>query len=36
MTDKIIKLRDGLIGDVIVNGELATFKKSYSKDIVTV
>lgn len=32
MTDKIIKLRDGVIGDMIVNGELASFKKSYAKD----
>ncbi|NLU40257.1 MAG: ABC transporter ATP-binding protein [Bacteroidales bacterium] len=32
MTDKIIKLRDGVIGDMIINGELASFKKSYTKD----
>jgi putative ABC transport system ATP-binding protein len=36
MTDKIIKLRDGIIGDVIINGELASFKKSYSKDLATI
>lgn len=36
MTDKIIKLRDGNIGDLIVNGELANFKNSYSKQIQTV
>jgi putative ABC transport system ATP-binding protein len=35
MTDKIIKLRDGVIGDMIINGELASFKKSYSKNITT-
>jgi putative ABC transport system ATP-binding protein len=35
MTDKIIKLRDGVIGDMIVNGELASFKKSYAKDAAT-
>jgi len=34
MTDKIIKLRDGVIGDMIVNGELASFKQSYAKDAV--
>jgi putative ABC transport system ATP-binding protein len=33
MTDKIIKLRDGIIGDMIINGELASFKKNYSKNI---
>ena len=33
MTDKIIKLRDGNIGDLIVNGELANFKSNYSKVI---
>lgn len=33
MTDKIIKLRDGNIGDLIVNGDLAAFKSSYSKEI---
>jgi len=32
MTDKIIRLSDGIIGDVIINGELASFKKSYAKD----
>jgi putative ABC transport system ATP-binding protein len=35
MTDKIIKLRDGVIGDMIINGELASFKKSYSKNAAT-
>lgn len=35
MTDKIIKLRDGLIGDMIINGELASFKKNYSKNVAT-
>jgi putative ABC transport system ATP-binding protein len=35
MTDKIIKLRDGVIGDMIINGELASFKKSYSKNLTT-
>jgi len=35
MTEKIIRLRDGVIGDMIVNGELASFKKSYSKDMAT-
>lgn len=35
MTEKIIKLRDGVIGDMIVNGDLASFKKSYSKDLAT-
>lgn len=35
MTEKIIKLRDGVIGDMIVNGELASFKKNYSKDLAT-
>jgi len=35
MTEKIIKLRDGVIGDMIVNGDLASFKRSYSKDIAT-
>lgn len=33
MTNKIIKLRDGNIGDLIVNGELANFKTTYSKEI---
>ena len=33
MTDKIIRLSDGVIGDVIINGELASFKKSYAKDV---
>jgi putative ABC transport system ATP-binding protein len=33
MTDKIIKLRDGVIGDMIINGELASFKKSFTKNI---
>ena len=32
MTDKIIKLRDGVIGDMIINGELASFKRNYTKD----
>ena len=32
MTDKIIKLRDGVIGDMIVNGDLASFKQSYAKN----
>jgi len=36
MTDKIIKLRDGNIGDLIVNGELASFKTTYSKEIQSV
>lgn len=36
MTDKIIKLRDGNIGDLIVNGDLANFKTTYSKEIQTV
>lgn len=36
MTDKIIKLKDGNIGDLIINGELANFKKSYSKELQTV
>lgn len=35
MTDKIIKLRDGIIGDMIINGELASFKKNYSKNLAT-
>lgn len=35
MTNKIIKLRDGQIGDLIVNGELANFKTTYSKEIQT-
>ncbi|HNW50584.1 MAG TPA: ABC transporter ATP-binding protein [Prolixibacteraceae bacterium] len=35
MTSKIIKLRDGVIGDMIVNGDLASFKKSYAKDLAT-
>jgi putative ABC transport system ATP-binding protein len=35
MTEKIIKLRDGVIGDMIVNGDLASFKKSYAKDMAT-
>jgi len=35
MTDKIIKLRDGVIGDMIINGELASFKKNYSKNAAT-
>lgn len=35
MTDKIIKLRDGVIGDMIINGELASFKKNYSKNLTT-
>lgn len=33
MTDKIIKLRDGNIGDLIVNGALKTFKENYSKEL---
>lgn len=33
MTDKIIKLRDGNIGDLIVNGDLANFKSTYSKEV---
>ena len=32
LTDKIIKLREGVIDDMIINGELASFKKSYTKD----
>lgn len=36
MTDKIIKLTDGNIGHMIVNGELASFKESYSKENVIV
>jgi putative ABC transport system ATP-binding protein len=35
MTDKIIKLRDGIIGDMIINGDLASFKKNYSKNLAT-
>jgi putative ABC transport system ATP-binding protein len=35
MTDKIIKLRDGVIGDLIINGDLASFKKSYAKNVAT-
>ncbi len=35
MTDKIIKLRDGVIGDLIINGDLASFKKSYAKNTAT-
>lgn len=33
MTDKIIKLRDGNIGDLIVNGDLASFKKEFTKEL---
>jgi putative ABC transport system ATP-binding protein len=33
MTDKIIKLKDGNIDEVIRNGELASFKKNYSKEL---
>ncbi|MFA9389259.1 MAG: ABC transporter ATP-binding protein [Prolixibacteraceae bacterium] len=36
MTDKIIKLRDGNIGDLIINGDLANFKSTYTKEIQTV
>ena len=36
MTDKIIKLRDGNIGDLIINGDLANFKSTYSKITQTV
>ena len=36
MTDKIIKLKDGNIDDMIVNGKLASFKESYSKEVQTV
>ncbi|MBN1924516.1 MAG: ABC transporter ATP-binding protein [Prolixibacteraceae bacterium] len=36
MTDKIIKLRDGIIGDLIINGELASFKRSFSKNVATI
>jgi putative ABC transport system ATP-binding protein len=36
MTDKIIRLKDGNIGEVIVNGELASFQKSYAKELQTV
>jgi putative ABC transport system ATP-binding protein len=32
MTDKIIRLSDGNIGDVIINGDLSSFKKNYAKD----
>lgn len=32
MTDKIIRLSDGIISDEIINGDLASFKKSYAKD----
>lgn len=32
MTDKIIRLSDGVISDEIINGDLASFKKSYAKD----
>jgi putative ABC transport system ATP-binding protein len=35
MTEKIIKLRDGVISDMIINGDLASFKKSYSKNVTT-
>jgi len=33
MTEKIIRLRDGNIGEMIRNGELASFKQSYAKDL---
>jgi putative ABC transport system ATP-binding protein len=33
MTDKIIKLKDGNIDEVIRNGELASFKQNYSKEL---
>jgi putative ABC transport system ATP-binding protein len=36
MTDKIIKLKDGNIGDLIINGELASFKENYAKELQTV
>jgi putative ABC transport system ATP-binding protein len=36
MTHKIIKLQDGNIGDIIINGDLKSFKKSYEKDIQTI
>lgn len=32
MTDKIIRLKDGNIDEVIRNGELASFKQNYSKE----
>jgi len=35
MTDKIIKLRDGVIGDLIINGELASFKQIFAKNVAT-
>ncbi|HPR33366.1 MAG TPA: ABC transporter ATP-binding protein [Prolixibacteraceae bacterium] len=35
MTDKIIKLRDGVIGDLIINGELASFKQNFAKNVAT-
>ncbi len=33
MTDKIIRLRDGNIGEMIHNGELASFKENFAKDL---
>ena len=33
MTEKIIKLSDGNISDTIINGDLASFKKSYAKEL---
>jgi putative ABC transport system ATP-binding protein len=36
MTDKIIRLKDGNIGEIIVNGELASFQKSFAKDLQTI
>jgi putative ABC transport system ATP-binding protein len=33
MTDKIIKLKDGLINDLVVNGDLASFKENYKKEL---
>jgi putative ABC transport system ATP-binding protein len=35
MTQKIIRLKDGNIAEVIVNGELSDFKRQYMKKLVT-
>ena len=36
MTHQIIRLKDGLIHEIIRNGELKTFQKSYMKELETV
>jgi putative ABC transport system ATP-binding protein len=35
MTQKVVRLKDGLIDEIIRNGELASFRHAYSKELIT-